>query len=310
MKRTWIPVLAIVVLWMTAAGAAADEPAPAPAETAPGAIEVSSVLVKLIEQIDVPAREDGVLESVSVVEGQMVEAGAPVAQIDDGAAQFEKRKAELELEAAAKLAENDVKVRFARKGAEVADSELRRAIDSQRRLAGSVNDSEMDQLRLAAERTKLEIEQAQVEFDLAKSTRALKENDVQTAEHGIQQRRITSPLAGFVSQVHRHPGEWVQPGQPIARVLRLDRLRAEGLVDAQAVDAGLLGRPVRLSVKQNSGTAQYSGKIVFVSPEIDPVNGQVRVWAEIENRDLRLRPGLHGSLVIEGESPRLSAVNE
>jgi hypothetical protein len=31
---------------------------------------------------------------------------------------------------------------------------------------------------------------------------------------------------------------------------------------------------------------------------VNPVNGQVRVWAEIENRDLLLRPGLHGKLVI------------
>ena len=88
-------------------------------------IEVSAVLVKLIEQVDVPAREAGVLEEVSVREGQMIDAGAAVAQIDDTAARFDKRKAELELEGARKLADSDVKVRFARKSAEVAESELR-----------------------------------------------------------------------------------------------------------------------------------------------------------------------------------------
>jgi macrolide-specific efflux system membrane fusion protein len=262
-------------------------------------IEVSSVLIKLIEQVDVPAREAGVLEAVSVREGQMVEAGARVAQIDDAAAKFARRKAQFELLGARKLAESDVKVRFARKSAEVAQAELRRALESEKRLAESVTDSELDQLRLLVERATLEIEQAQLDQDLAQTAGELKENDVQLAEHSVVQRQVSAPLAGFVAEIHRQQGEWVQPGETILRILRLDRLRAEGLVDARGVRGDLNGRPVTLTVEQGQGPAEFAGKIVFVSPEIDPVSGQVRVWAEIENRDLQLRPGLHGSMVIE-----------
>jgi membrane fusion protein, multidrug efflux system len=262
-------------------------------------IEVSSVLIKLIEQVEVPAREAGVLQAVPVREGQLVDAGAALAQIDDAGAKFDLRKAELELAGARKLAESDVKVRYALKSSEVAKTELRRALESEKRLAESVSDSELDQLRLVAERTELEIEQAQLDLDVAGTARELKENDVRTAEHAIDQRRITAPLAGFVAEIHRHRGEWVQPGEPIMRILRLDRLRAEGLVDARSVRGDLNGRPVKLTIKADDASAQYSGKIVFVSPEIDPVGGQVRVWAEIENSDLQLRPGLHGSMTIE-----------
>ena len=45
-------------------------------------VEVPSMLLRLIEQVDVPARESGVLASVQVVEGQIVEEGVVVAQID------------------------------------------------------------------------------------------------------------------------------------------------------------------------------------------------------------------------------------
>jgi macrolide-specific efflux system membrane fusion protein len=267
-------------------------------------IEVSSVLIKLIEQVEVPAREAGALVSLSVREGQMVEAGAALARIDDARARFDKRKAELELAGASKLADSDVKVRFAHKSAEVAASELRRALESEKRLAESVSASELDQLRLVAERTELEIEQAELDAELARTARELKENDVEMAEHAIAERRITAPLAGFVAEINRHRGEWVQPGEPILRILRLDRLRAEGLIDAQAVRGDLNSRPVKLTVKQGDEVAQYTGKIVFVSPEIDPVGGQVRVWAEIDNPQLQLRPGLHGSMVIDdGRQP-------
>jgi macrolide-specific efflux system membrane fusion protein len=262
-------------------------------------VQVSAVLVKLIEQVEVPAREAGVLASLAVREGEMVKSGAPLAQIEDTEAQFAKRAAAVELLAARKQAESDVKVRYARKSLEVAEAELRRAVDSRKRLPESVSQSELDQLRLVVDRSSLEIEQAQLELELAQAARELKEVDVQSAEHDIQKRKIVAPLAGFVVEVNRHRGEWVEPGQTILRILRLDRLRAEGLVNAQAVTGDLLGRRAKLSVTLDGKSQEFVGKIVFVSPEIDPVNGQVRVWAEIDNPQLTLRPGLHGSMAIE-----------
>jgi multidrug efflux pump subunit AcrA (membrane-fusion protein) len=266
-------------------------------------VEISSALVKVLEQVEVPAREAGVLASLSVREGQMVSQGALLGQIDDAEARFDKNKAAIELAGARRLAENDVKVRFARKSAEVAAAELRRALESAQRLAESVTASELDQLKLLAEKTQLEIEQAELEFELARTTRALKENDLLTAEHKIAKCQIVAPLAGFVAQILKQPGEWVQPGQPVLRLLRLDRLRAEGLVSASAVDGQFVGRKVILRVPQGDAISEHTGTIVFVSPEIDPVNGQVRVWAEIDNADLKLRPGLHGSLTIADASP-------
>ena len=270
-------------------------------------IQVSSVLVKLIEQVEVPAREAGVLESIAAREGQMVAAGATLAQIEDALARLERRRAQLELAGARKQAESDVKVRYAKKSLELAEAELRRAQDSQRRLAQSVSQSELDQLRIAVQQSALQVEQAELELDLAQSVRELKENEVAVAENSIRQRRIVAPLSGFVAQVHRHQGEWVQPGQTILRILRLDRLRAEGMVNAANVQGDINGRYVTLTVSIDDGPpAEYAGKVVFVSPEIDPVNGQVRIWAEIDNTDLRVRPGLRGSMTID-RAPRAAA---
>jgi multidrug efflux pump subunit AcrA (membrane-fusion protein) len=266
-------------------------------------VQVSSVLVKLIEQVEVPARESGALANVTAREGEMVQAGAAVAQIEDADAQFDKRRAQMEALAAGKQADNDVKVRFARKSHEVAEAELRRALDSERRFAQSVSQSEIDHLRLSAQKTELEIEQAQLELELAQAARELKQIDVEHAEHVIKERRITAPLSGFVAEVMRHQGEWVEPGQTILRVLRLDKLRAEGLVNANDVSGDFKGRQATLTVQIDGQPAQFNGVVTYVSPEVDPVNGQVRIWAEIDNPQLKLRPGLHGSMVISQAAP-------
>ena len=49
--------------------------------------------------------------------------------------------------------------------------------------------------------------------------------------------------------------------------------------------------------------ADFHGHIVYVSPEVHPVNGQVRIWAEVDNPRLELRPGTRGLLTVDLRKP-------
>jgi macrolide-specific efflux system membrane fusion protein len=276
-------------------------------------IEVDHALVTLIEQVDVPARDAGVLAAVEVREGQLVAAGELLAHLDDTQPQLVKKRAQIEMDIARTEAENDVDVRFAQKSSEVARAELRRASESQEKYSRSVSATEIDRLRLEAERAALQVEQAEHELKVARFTEQLKQNDVDFAAWGLEKLRTKSPVAGIVVEVNQHPGEWVEPGETMFRIVRIDRLRVEAFLDARQVVDGLVGRDVTLAVEfANRPRAEFTGKVVFVSPEVDPVNGQVRVWAEVENRGFALRPGLHGSLRIEpagGDAPRPTREN-
>jgi len=283
------------VLTAALAAAVAGSPAEGPAQE----IEVSSVLVKLVEQVDVPAREAGVLAAVEVREGRMVEEGDLLAQIVDTEARIAAKRAEIELEIAKKNAENDVTIRFARKSMEVAKAELRRSLDSVEKYPKSISDSELDRLRLVVDRTTLEIEQAEYDLAIAEFAEHVKASEHEAAEEKVRRRKITAPIGGVVVDVHRRPGEWVEPGETVVRILRLDRLRAEGFLSVRSVTEDLTGCPVRLIVDMPGRPgAEFPGELVFLSPEIDPVNAQIRVWAEIENRDLQLRPGMRARMVV------------
>jgi macrolide-specific efflux system membrane fusion protein len=260
------------------------------------------VLLKLEEQIELASSDAGLLQSVSVKEGDLVTAGAVVAQLDEREALLDLKHAQVQLGAARKQAENDVKVRYAKKAHEVAEAELNRALSADKRMTQSVTQTELDQLRLTAEKTALEIEQAQLELELAKQAALLREVDVESAEVVLHKRRVVAPFAGMVAQVMRHGGEWVQPGQTTARLLRLDKVRAEGLVSAKIADGRWLGRGVVLQVELRGKLAEIPGKIVFVSPEVDPVSEQIRLFAEFPNQDFALRPGQKGELLIDREA--------
>jgi RND family efflux transporter MFP subunit len=264
-----------------------------------GRLRVDSVVVTLIEQVEVSARDAGALAAVEVQEGQRVREGQLLARLEDTEAKLVRNKAQFEFDIAKKQAASDVKLRYAKTSLEVATTEERRGLESVGKFSKSVSQSELDQLRLAKEKAALEFEQAGEDQEIARLTARLKENEVQTGTFNVERRQIVSPFTGVVVQIKRHKGEWVQLGESIVRIVRVDRLRAEAFLSSRDVGGDLAGRPVSLIVDlPGAPKSEFPGKIAFISPEVNPVNGQFRVWAEIENRDQLLRPGLQGSMVI------------
>jgi len=259
----------------------------------------------VIDEAEVPARVEGVLAELTAREGTLVSAGDALAKIEDAEPALTLKRAGIDWEIARRQATSDLRTRVARKGAEVADVELKRARESIEKYKKSVSETELDRLRLAAEKAALDVDQTIQDQEIAGLTMQLKEAERDLAAAAVDRRRIISPIAGMVVQVHRHRGEWVEPGQTLVRVLRIDRMRVEGLVPAKRLEEDLMGRRAVLSVDLpgKPGT-EFDGEVVFVSPEVNPVNGQVRVWAEVVNRDNRLRPGLQGTLTIHVEPAR------
>lgn len=270
-----------------------------PIAEADAPIRVESVFLELVEQSDVPARDPGVIENVVIREGELVEKGSELVQLDTAEAALDVERAQVELDIARQEAKNEVDVRFARKSLAVAEAELQRALDSVKDYPKSVSETELDRLKLTVERTRLEIEQAEHVLTVAEMTADLKENALETAKTKLQRQTIRAPIDGVVVQIYRHNGEWLEPGQQVVRILRMDRLRAKGFVSLAQVDRITVGTPVELAVNCGEGEAEtVAGEVVHVSPEVDPVNEQVCVWAEVENTAMALKPGMRATMVI------------
>jgi len=293
----------ILVILAVAAGQRGDSDPTERTKTSAEKTVVESALVTIIEEAEVPAQVEGILAAVEVREGQMIEAGGIVARIEDAEVRLTHDRAKVEFEIARKQAKNDLKVRLARKSTEVARTELKRAVESVEKYKKSVSETEIDRLRLAAERSELEIDQALHEQEAAQLTSRLKEIEMELAKQAVDRRLLVSPIAGMVVQVNLHQGEWVPAGKAAVRMLRVDRLRVECFMQSKKATGDLVGRRVTLAVDLGGKTAvAFEGSVVFVSPEVNPVNGQVRVWAEVENTKLELRPGLRGNLTIYPEA--------
>jgi macrolide-specific efflux system membrane fusion protein len=266
----------------------------------PTSVEIPSAVIKVSEEVAVPARDAGVLARIEVKEGQLVEEGDCVVRLLDTDVRLAAERARLESEIALRKFRNDVDLRYAKKSTEVAKAELARSLDTNEKYPKTVSNSELDRQRLLVDQGELQIQKAEHDREVAGLTHQIRESEHKIASEQLERRTILAPLRGMIVEVLRRRGEWVQPGDAVVRIVRLDKLKAEGFLPAKHASLDLVGSKVRLKVvSADNKPMEFAGHIVFVNPEIDPLNSQVRVWAEVENPDLKLRPGMQATLTIE-----------
>jgi multidrug efflux pump subunit AcrA (membrane-fusion protein) len=305
------------VVWVVAALlVAGGRLLPAAEESAAPEPVLSRCLISLVEEARVPAREAGVLVELSIKEGDTLARGDTIARIDDSQPRFERRKAQADHDQAKAKSESDVDVRYSIAAEQVAEAELEKAVASNRRIPGSVTEVELARLQLNRKKSELQIEQAQLERRLSALDAHSKEVEVEAADNRIERRRIASPIDGMVVQVYPHLGEWMQPGDPLARVVRTDKLRVEGYVDSARFEPEQVhDRPVTVTVGFAADREEaFKGRIVFVSPLVEP-GGDYRVWAEVENRQppgsnqWLLRAGQQATMTIHSQQAPLPPVH-
>ncbi|HVT26664.1 MAG TPA: efflux RND transporter periplasmic adaptor subunit [Lacipirellulaceae bacterium] len=283
---------------ITSAAGEKDSTAPAASESLKTGIQVQSVVLRLLEEAEVPAQEAGVITGVAVVEGQNVKQGQSLAQIDDQVARLAVDAAKAKYDIARAKATNDVRIRFAQKETDVSEAELRRSTESIEHFPNSVSQSQLDVEQLTVQKNRLEAEQARHEQEIATLEMKQQQAELNAAQAQIMRRRIVAPFDGVIVQIYARKGEWAEPGQKALRIVNVDRLKAEGFIRAEDATKDLVGRNVKLVVEPGGAQHTFGGKIVFVSPEVDPITSQVRIWADIDNHDGPLRPGQPAHMVI------------
>jgi beta-lactamase regulating signal transducer with metallopeptidase domain/biotin carboxyl carrier protein len=261
-----------------------------------------SCLVTLIQDVQVPARTEGVLVELGVRKGESVEKGELLARIDDTESRLRLESAEAAMEQVRVL---EVKLEEARVEAEHANRAFARVQELREDVVAA---SEADSAKRASDRASLAVKAAELEL---KAVRELNRAHLRMAQNEVGLGRIGTPIGGTVIEVHRQVGEWIKRGDPICEVIRMDRLRVQGCLNVPGLDpADLAGDEVLIVVVtpgSHKPVARVPGKITFVSPLVQP-GGGCEFWAEFENPKRKghwiVGPGLQAIVYLEPERSR------
>lgn len=264
------------VLWIFAAPCFAD------------GIEVEDCAVRFAAEVDVPALMTGRVAEVIVAPNDSVELGARIARLDDRSLLIRRRAAQLRFENAKSDSLDEVEIDYAQVAKEEAEAELDVSRSIQRDARGAVPLTRMRQLRLAVERGQLEVAQAKRRMKQAEVEAGLREADLAVIDDQLRNLHIESPIGGVVLEVDREPGEWIEKGQPIATVGRINRLHVHALLSSEQIaPSHCRGLPVSVHWidPTNGKESSLRGTVLSVDPQMLP-GGRFRLHAEIVNRNV------------------------
>jgi multidrug resistance efflux pump len=265
--------------------------------------ELPRGVVKVADQIKLPAQEPGVLIHLDVKDGSQVRRGQVIGKIDDREINTQMEATKYAYWAAVKKFEDDVDIRYsdAAAAAAKADYEVMQGANSV--VDRAITDVEMRAAKLTWDKMVLATEKAKKERTLSGYDAHIKRAELETAKLASERRVIVAPFDGVVEELARKQDEWVNPGDMILRLFRMDTMQVEGAADQKLYDPHeLQGCKVTVEVQMARGRKEtFEGRITKVSSVIRG-DGMYNVRAEVANRQEHgswmLRDGLPATMTI------------
>lgn len=279
-------------------------------------LELGTCFVMLIDDVDVPARETGPLVAMNVQEGQAVAQNELLAKIDDQIVQRKRDEVDAKLQAAVKKAESTVEIDYATAAYQVAEKEFE--INRELRRKNSISLIEYERSALAKTQAHLSIDKTRNDLAIEQLTAEAQRVELEAVNDAIGRHQIVSPLDGNVMEIYKQAGEWVETGEKVLRVVRMNRLRVQGFVEAAKFNPSeIQGRRVTVVAKLAHDRIEvFHGHVAHVGLEKHggsqfSTGSRYQIWAEVENRiedgHWLLMQGADVELTIDLASPAVTA---
>ncbi len=208
------------------------------------------------------------IETFYVDEGDYVQKGQPLARILAGTIEQGVKQAEAAL-LAARVQQSNLKLEFERA----------------ERLYGedALSKQQYDAVKTQYEASAAQTEQAEAAFKSAGSL--------------FKDALITAPISGIIGKRYFENGDMATPSAPLLRIVQMERVRIEFNATEEDLGKLAIGQRADVKVKAYPDTV-FAGKVVKISPILDPLTRMAEVEVLVPNRAGMLKPGMFANVEV------------
>lgn len=258
------------------------------------------------EQVSIIPKASGIVESVNVRLGDMVEVGDILFTIEQNDYSRNVEQAQNSIQLAQKSVDqaanglNSAKINF-----ELNKEKIENAMINLERTRilyeeGAVSKSQLEQAELSASQLSLDALQGQVkqaEIAYQQSLSQLEQARVgyDQAQSGLDNTVVKSPIKGTVSALNVVQGQIAAASQVAATVVEMDRVYLQVNVVENIVTKLQEGQKAQVRVSALSEEFIES-TVEYVSPTADPRSQLYTVRVYLDNADKAIKPGMSGEV--------------
>ncbi|WP_432455597.1 MULTISPECIES: efflux RND transporter periplasmic adaptor subunit [unclassified Agarivorans] len=138
---------------------------------------------------------------------------------------------------------------------------------------------------------------SQTQFDDSEATYLALVSEIASLKATIELREIRAPFDGVMGIRQINLGEYLQPGNDIARLENLNRMLLRFIVPQKEISLIDVGTEVELNTDAYP-EQWFKGKITTIEPTVDSQSGVIQVQATLPNDEALLRSGMYASVRI------------
>lgn len=224
--------------------------------------------------VDLSSRTDGIVESIEVDRGDLVQENQVVVQLESGVERAAVEYARAAANAESDLQSSQVRMTFAERRRGRLESLYREQ---------ALSPDQMDEMETEAVLTALE-------HDQAAERQRLAQLELHQALQVLERHTVRSPITGVVVQRFLAPGESVEE-KPIIRLAQIDPLRVEVIVPVSYFGAIRVGQQA-VVMPERPMQNPYQAEVTLVDRVADAASGTYRVRLSLPNPDHSLPSGL------------------
>ena len=224
--------------------------------------------------VELSSRVDGILETVTVERGDMIEPDTVVAKLESGAEA-------VAVEHARARSEMDAEIRSLKASLAYGWRNHKRLNELHKKQ--SISTDEID-------RAKTETRVARHKLAQAEENKRLAELELARAEQTLKRHTIRSPIGGVVAERYLNPGESVED-RPVVKVVQIDPLKVEVVLPVSEFGRIKAGQYAIVRPEASIG-GRHESTVTIVDPIIDAASGTFRVTLTLPNPEHKLTSGL------------------
>ena len=208
------------------------------------------------------------IEKLFVDAGDEVKKGAPVAKI-----------------LATTIEQATLQVEAGLVAAKAQEANLRMEFERAQRLKNenAMSEQQFDAVKTQYEAVKAQLDQAEAALKSAKSQ--------------LGDATVTAPISGIVGNRYYEEGDMANPAMPIVTIVQMDRVKITFSATEEDLGRLAVGQKTNIAVKTYQDK-KFSGKVVKISPVLDPLTRMAEVEVLIDNPKRLLKPGMYAQVEV------------
>lgn len=221
----------------------------------------------------------GRIARMLVQEGSVVGVGQPMLHLDRAAEDLDVERRRVQWQGQAEV----VTAQARKETAELQVVAARRIYASTK----GISREELENRELAFATTVSELERL-------KTVKEMERLDYLTAKENLERRSLRAPTRGIVTKLIRQVGESVQANEALIKLCDMSKILFVANVPSARSEHLHMGDKLGLIV--GHGGTPVQGRVIFVSPVIDPASGLREIKIELIKPGAQVRPGVPASL--------------